>query len=95
MSKETFIDKKIKKEKYYNWKKSANIANKYGKDGWVSTLKNAIDILLIQEKELLNQELLEKMTELRDLRKEEKGKSLDYWEGYTKARTEDINQLLK
>jgi len=42
-----------------------------------------------------NQQLLEKMTELRDLRKEEKGKSLDYWEGYTKARNEDINQLLK
>lgn len=41
---------KIGSQKKYNqWIKSAEIANRYGKDGWISTLKNAIDALLIKE----------------------------------------------
>ena len=33
-----------------NWEKTANIANKYGKDGCISALKEAIDNLLIQQR---------------------------------------------
>lgn len=35
--------------------------------------------------------LIEKICEIRDLKEEEKGKSLDYWKGYTKA----ITRILK
>ena len=34
-----------------DWEKTATIANKYGKDGCISPLKEAIDKLLIQEKQ--------------------------------------------
>ena len=36
-----------------NWEKTANIANKYGKDGCISALKEAIDNLLIQQRKEL------------------------------------------
>jgi len=42
-------EKEIKEK--IEWQKTADIANRYGKDGWISTLKNAIDILLIKEKQ--------------------------------------------
>ena len=42
------MKKEIEEEKYNKWIESANIANKYGKDGWISTLKNAIDILILE-----------------------------------------------
>lgn len=54
----------------------------------------AIKDFILKALQSQNQELLKKMTELRDLKKEEKGKSLDYWEGYTKARNEDIKKLI-
>jgi len=38
------------KNKKENWEKTANIANKYGKDGCISPLKKAIDQLLKSEK---------------------------------------------
>jgi len=39
------------------------------------------------------QDLFKKITEIRNLTPEEKGKSLDYWEGYTRALVETINLL--
>jgi len=34
-----------------NLEKTIDIANRYGKDGWISTLKNAIDILILDERQ--------------------------------------------
>ena len=60
----------------YNWKKNEDMRDLI----WRSF-----------EQELQNhkEELISKILPTRDLKPTEKGKSLDYWEGYTKAKTED------
>ena len=40
-----------------------------------------------------DKEVINKIVELRDLRENEKGKSLDYWEGYTTAITNLLKEL--
>ena len=37
--------------------------------------------------------LLKEITEIRDLKQSEKGKSLDYWEGYTSAVVKMVKKL--
>ena len=45
-------------------------------------------------KESYRQEIIEKIVEIRDLTKSEQGKTLDFWEGYTKAVTK-IYKIIK
>lgn len=62
------MPKEKKIEDYHNWKKSADIANRYGKDGWISTLKNAIDVLLLEEKQKWREKLREKIEKMKHTR---------------------------
>ena len=56
-------------------------------------LASFISKLLDEKEKQIKQEIIEKISPIRDLTQKEKGKSLDYWEGYTKAKGEFINKL--
>ena len=63
------------KKEIENWAKTADIANKYGKDGCISPLKEAIDNLLKSEKEKNYQRFIEILEELNKFVETESGKS--------------------
>jgi len=46
-----------------------------------------------KQKKDIKEKIIEELWQVRDLKPEEKGKSLDYWEGYTQAVSKIINSL--
>ena len=57
----------MKNKKQENWRKTADIANKYGKDGCISPLKEAIDNLLKSEKEQLLEEFEKRIPNVKSI----------------------------
>jgi len=46
-----------------------------------------------KQKEDIKEKIIEEFCQIRELKPEEKGKSLDYWEGYTQAVNKIISYL--
>jgi len=49
--------------------------------------------MMKKQKKNIKEKIIEELCQIRELKPEEKGKSLDYWEGYTQAVSKIISYL--